>query len=640
MDFLVFPDHPAADRLAARLPRTPATRTVPHLSGRPWIVGHWRREELVTARIGPRCAVLLGTTSATSSELARLLRRLRSLDDLCDLRHELPGSFFLLAYMGPRVRCQGTLSTVRRLHRTCFGGVTVLGSRPQDLAALAREATAAGLPGAPGTGTVDEEALAARLLAPAAPLPLALRTPWRSIHAVPPDHCATYDAHGVHREVRWWRPPEPDVPLPDAAEAVRETLGAAVHARTRSAAVSADLSGGMDSASLCFLAARGGAGLVTTAWESRDPANDDPLWSAHSAYRLGRVRQEGRHLSLPYTDAPTWYTPPAHPSHTDPAGPLTAVREAARLVHQAQLVARYGSRLHLSGVGGDELFDLRAVALNSLARSDFRAAARQARRALRLGHRTLPATLRTLLGGRSYPRWLAAGADRITPGARHETTGADWECVPAMPSWAHPDAVATVRRLLREAAAADPEPFAALRAQHEAVRAAVRAGELVRGIDALTSAHGVAYETPFLDDAVIEAALAVRLDDRARTGCYKPVLAAAMRDIVPGTVLGRGTKGEHSAEVYTGLRRHRRALSALCEDSRLAALGLIRPEALRPVLTSLQPHTEALRPLDPTLAAEYWLRSLPEALPGTPSYGSVPAPAAGDRISAPAPEGA
>ncbi|MEE6269344.1 asparagine synthase-related protein [Streptomyces diastatochromogenes] len=633
MDFLVFPDHPVTDRLAARLPRTRATRTVPHLSGRPWIVGHWRREELVTARVGPRCAVLLGTTSATTDALTRLLRRLRDLDDLTGLRHELPGSFFLLACTGGELRARGSLSAVRRLHRTDLGGRTVLGNRPQDLAALARAAADAGLSCAPRTGALDEEALATRLLAPGAPLPLALRTPWHAVHAVPPGHCAAHDPAGQYREVRWWHPPQPEVPLPDAAEGVREALGAAVHARTRRATLSADLSGGLDSTSVCFLAARDTTELVTTAWEGRDPADDDPLWSAHSAYRLSRVRHGGRHLALPYTDAPTWYTPPAEPDHTDPAGPLVAVREAARLVHQARLVAKFGSRMHLAGVGGDELFALRPMALNSLARGDLRAAARLARRARRLAPWTLPATVRILLGGRSYPRWLAAGADRIVPGARRRPGRADWEELAAMPPWAHPDALATVRRLLREAAAAAPAPLDPLRAQHELAAAAVRAGERVRGIDALTSVHGVAYEAPFLDDAVIEAALAVRLADRVPGGGGKPVLAAAMRGTVPGPVLGRGGRRAHSAELHAGLRRNRRALAALCEDSRLAALGLIRPDVLRPVLTSLQPDTGALRPLDPTLAAEFWLR----ALPTRPAHDAVPAPAA--RTSAPAGEG-
>ncbi|UQA95160.1 asparagine synthase-related protein [Streptomyces halobius] len=644
MDFLVLPDHPAADRLIACLHRRPTLRIVPYASGRPWIVGHWSRDETITARIGPRRIALLGTTSATRDGLTRLLRRLTSLDDLGDhLRAhlgDLPGSFFLMAAFGPEVRCQGSLSTYRQLHHTDIGGIAVAGNRPQNLAALGCEAAKTGLDRAPHLGTVDEETLAARLLTPFAPLPLALRQAWRSVHAVPPGHYLTFAPNGRHVVRRWWQPPAPDTPLPDAAEAVRDALSAAVRVRTRHGTLSADLSGGMDSTSLCFLAARAPhTRLITTAWQCRDPANDDNLWSARSAAHLSTGDHTGggnvgEHLSLPYAEVPTWYTPPSDPGHTDPAGPLAAIRESARLSHHARLVAERGSRLHLVGVGGDELFsprpvaldprpaalNPRPVALHSLARRDLRTA-RQPLRARRLGRWTLPDPLRplrdslhTLWNGDSYPQWLATCTEQ------HGTTGAAWEIAPSMPPWAHPDAVTTVRRLLREAAAEAPEPYAALRAQHETVRAAVRAGEIVRGIDAVASAQGVAYEAPFLDDAVIKAALTVRLAGHTETGAYKPLLATAMRGLVPDAVLGRGTKGDHSAEVYAGLRRHRRALSALCDDSLLARLGLIRPDALRHVLTSLHPHTHTLLPLDPTLAAEYWLRSLP--------YGQLPPPAA------------
>ncbi|MFG3119268.1 asparagine synthase-related protein [Streptomyces sp. NPDC048197] len=491
------------------------------------------------------------------------------------------------------------------------------------------------------------------------------------------------------------------------------------------ATLSADLSGGTDSTGLCFLAAQEDVRLITTSWVSRDPGNDDTLWSARSAaylcaaerqreqsaapgpgpgpgrdprtegdttrgqgkgkekgkdknknksersatgaYRTsgattggssgrGRARsRDGRagnspgsrsqqpqagehlslHLSLPYADAPTWYTPPhdsLHPTATDPAAPLALFREAARIAHQARLVAARGSRLHLVGVGGDELFTHRPAALNSLAHSDLRTAARRAWTTHHLCHWKTSQTLRTLLGGRPYPRWLAGSASRVTAGGDPRTCGADWEVLPSLPPWAHPDAVATVRRLLREAAAEAPEPFAPLRCQHDIVRAAVRSGEIVRGSVALTAPHGVDYEAPFLDNAVIDAALTLRLADRARPAVYKPLLTRALRGIVPDAVLGRGTKGEHSAEVYAGLRAHRGALSALCDDSLLAERGLIRPAVLRHHLTSLRPRTDALRALDPTLATEYWLRALtPAHIPApsrpTPSRPAPPPPA-------------
>ncbi|MEU9122727.1 asparagine synthase-related protein [Streptomyces sp. NPDC048506] len=678
MDFLVFPDHPATDALTRCLPASPSRRTLHHPSGRPWITGHWSPDEALTAEAGPRRAVLLGTAAATGDSLARLLHGPGHLDGIGERARRIPGSHFLLTAVDGDLRCRGDLATVRQIHHTRTGGVTVAGNRPQDLAALTRAAALAGLPlGTPGSGSVDEEALALRLLFPYAPLPLALRPLWRSVPAVPPGHHLTLYANGRHSLARWWQAPEPEVPLEHAAETVRRALTNAMAARAQRArrqagihgdrgegrgTLSADLSGSTGSTGLCFLAARQDVRLITTSWTHRDAGPEDALWSARSAAHLlaadrqrtrsagpgpgtptvpgagkgtrrsrrrGRVAADepppppgGAHLPLPYTDVPTWYTPPTHPVHTgpaDPAAPLAVIREAARILHRSRLVAEHGSRLHLVGIGGDELFAHRPVALNSLARRAPYTAARRAWTAHHLCRWTAPDTLGTLFGGRSYPQWLAGCTRHVAAGTGPRSAGADWETVPGLPPWTHPDAVATVRRLLREAAAERPEPFAPLRSQHEALRAAVHAGETVRGTDALTAPYHVGCEAPFLDDAVIEAALALHLADRTRAGVHQPLLTRALHGIVPDGVLGRGAAPELTAEVHSGLRTHRGDLSALCDDSLLAERGLIHPEVLRQHLTSRRPHPHAVRGLDPTLATEYWLRALAPT--------DVPAPA-------------
>ncbi|MCZ0972619.1 asparagine synthase-related protein [Streptomyces albulus] len=191
----------------------------------------------------------------------------------------------------------------------------MLANRPQDLAALARAAADAGLSCAPRTGALDEEALATRLLAPGAPLPLALAPLARGARRTP-GHCAAHDPAGQYREVRWWHPPQPEVPLPDAAEGVREALGAAVHARTRRATLSADLSGGLDSTSVCFLAARDTTELVTTAWEGRDPADDDPCGA-----RTAPTASAGSATAAATSPSPTPTPPPGTPRPPSPTTP-------------------------------------------------------------------------------------------------------------------------------------------------------------------------------------------------------------------------------------------------------------------------------------------------------------------------------
>ncbi|MGW2406286.1 hypothetical protein ACWCXK_17340, partial [Streptomyces sp. NPDC001739] len=236
VDFLVFPDHAATDTLCRHLPAGPPTQILRHPSGRPWIVGRWSADQLLTAEAGPRRAVLLGTTSARPDTLARLLHGPDGLDGIARRTRQLPGSYALLAAVGPELRCQGDLATVHQLHHARIGGITVAGNRPQDLAALARSAATSGLPpGAPGAGLLDEESLALRLLFPFAPLPLALRPLWRAVPAVPPGHHLTVNANGQPTVARWWQPPEPDVPLERAAETVRQALSDAVAARTHRA---------------------------------------------------------------------------------------------------------------------------------------------------------------------------------------------------------------------------------------------------------------------------------------------------------------------------------------------------------------------------------------------------------------------
>jgi asparagine synthase (glutamine-hydrolysing) len=126
----------------------------------------------------------------------------------------------------------------------------------------------------------------------------------------------------------------------------------------------------------------------------------------------------------------------------------------------------------------------------------------------------------------------------------------------------------------------------------------------------------VRWHAPFVDDRVIEAALAIRFEDTTMPDRYKPALTTAMRGIVPEPILGRATKSEYSAEAYDSLRRHRAELLELCGDGmRLARLGLVDASRLRRTLEALPPSSLTLMPLISTFACETWLRSVEAAAP-------------------------
>ncbi len=100
------------------------------------------------------------------------------------------------------------------------------------------------------------------------------------------------------------------------------------------------------------------------------------------------------------------------------------------------------------------------------------------------------------------------------------------------------------------------QPLSGDLAQHQSLLAVRTAAPWYRQLARVFADDGVQLDSPFFDDRVVEAVLAVRAHEHAGPWRYKPLLADAMRGIVPQPVLGRSTKGEFSDEANSGLRRN------------------------------------------------------------------------------------
>ncbi|MGW3966099.1 asparagine synthase-related protein [Amycolatopsis sp. NPDC005003] len=605
MDFLILPDDPAAagpaETAAARL----GPQVLTHASGRPWLAGRWAAEDLVIVTAGARRLAVFGRTRLDRDRTERALANARSLRDLDGVFRQLPGAVHLVASFDGRIRAQGSLSTSRQVFHAELGGLTVAADSPRLLAGLA------------GAG-LDETTLALRLMVPAPPWPLTLRSVWRGVHQVPAGHWLEIEPAGRGRAVPWWTPPPADQPLAVVADRLREALLEAVSVRVRGRrAVGADLSGGLDSTSLCFLADAAGAELVTHHWKARDPANDDTAWAERAAARL----PGSRHRFVEPKDSPSWYESQADPDDRadDVEGPLSWDRNRLHMEHQARADAADGATLHLVGIGGDELFTTLPTYLWSLVRKHpLRAlpAVHQRRVANRWA---FGATVRGLLDSSPFADSFAAAAAVLTdpptdPSDPGLGWGGGWR---RMPEWTTGDTVEAVRRLLRETGEARPRPLVGDHVRHQMLEYSVYSGGAIRQMRLALDGSGVEWDAPFLDDRVIEAALSARIEDRAGRGLYKPLLTAAMRGVVPDEILERRTKGEYSAEAYDGLRRNRRTLLDLCEDLRLDHLGLVDPGPLRTTLLDPGAKLGQLIPLENTLACETWLRSPSSAPAGS-----------------------
>lgn len=597
MKFLVLPDLPALPAPAARLVPA-AARTVAHASGRPWIVGSWRDGEVLTASCGDRRIALLGAFRATRAGLERALARTTDLAGLDSTLRRVPGSYHAVASFGGHIRAQGALAATREVFHARVDGITFAADRPDALAAL----TGAG---------VDATTLVCHLLAQS-PWPLSDRTAWQGVESLGPGRYLHIRPDGSHHRVPWWTPPAPDQPLDRAAEGLRTALADAVAARTRGAAtLGCDLSGGMDSTSLAFLAARdaGCRRLVTVRREAEDAANDDATWAGIAARALPGAEP----LVLPRSAVPFAFAEQLG-RDDDLEAPYAWNRARGVTTHVARELAARGVAHHISGHGGDQLFYPAPSFFHVLGRARPLSSLPDLRVARSMYRWPLRAMVRNLLSNPSYAQWLRRSADVVaTPiaGPTEPLTG--WGHHPRLPHWVTPDALHTCRALLRDAAEQGVAPHSPRPAQHEVLQAARGCGSRIRITDRLTARHEVAYHAPYLDDQVVQAALAVRIADRSHPHRTKHLLAAAVRGTVPDPVLDRTTRTEFSAEVYAGVRRHLGELVELTDDMRLARLGLVDGEAVRAVLLAPHPTSRSFIPMVATLSCESWLRSVEAA---------------------------
>jgi asparagine synthase (glutamine-hydrolysing) len=597
--WVALPDTDAAAVVARRLSGD-APDVLTHASGRPWLLGRWSGGDAAVAEAGPVRAAVLGRSPLTARTLGHRAGRVRHVRDVETAVAGVPGSYHVLASVDGSVWARGTASAVRRVFTAVVDGVQVAAGDASTLAEL--------------TGAEPElPVLAAHLLDPSVSFAaLAERTVWRGVRAVRPDEALLWhrdEGHRAGRTVRWWHPPRPGLPLHSAASAVRTALHESVATCTSGGGtVSADLSGGLDSTSLCFLASRSEAELVTVRWEGVDPRNDDAAWAARAAQHLPAATHEVAGAD----ETPDWFAGlDGMRLVTDE--PVAWVRDVAKMNDVLHRARGHGSRVHLCGGGGDELFtpapshltDLLARhPMSALAgvmrmRAHWRASRTETIRGLWLGART------------DHRQTLRAAADRLTvPGISPPEALLGWQTPPRMPTWATPEAVDAARTVLREIADELPEPLAPQRRLHGVLHQVRHGGDAVRQMNSALDGPECAF--PYGDDAVVTAALSADPREAAAPGRYKPLLTAAMKGLMPPGLLRRTTKGAYDADLYRALRRQARGIRALLDDSRLAAAGLIDTRLLDRAVHSHAPVT-ALTPLLPTLGCEVWLRSLPHA---------------------------
>ncbi|MFD7610504.1 lasso peptide isopeptide bond-forming cyclase [Streptomyces sp. NPDC059828] len=597
---MVLPDTDAGTAVRPLVPFAKA-QVITHASGRPWLVGAWRHDEVMTASAGRARLAVIGRCPVTVDQLGRLATRISRLSDVDQAVAGLLGSCHLVASVDGQVRFQGSVSGLRRVFHTRVHGVRVASDRSDVLAAM----TGAG---------VDEETLALRVACGLQlPYPANARSAWSGVGTLAPENALLWDVDRA-REDTWWRPPAPDRSARDGAMAVRDALTAVLkrsplpeHRLKRldlPNRLSADLSGGLDSTSLCFLAARGTPELLTFRWSEAEAGNDDTVYAGLAAELLDRAE----HIVVPQHELPELFADPETAGAAEE--PLSLTRATARIRWGARRLAEHGSRRHLAGHGGDELFSPMPSYLHQLLRRHPLTALGHVRAQSALKRWPLLRTLAGLARPGTLASWWHTQADQLTlprPPLRRPPLGWGLGPLRAAP-WVTSQGAELAREALRRTAE-QAHPLADDLASHTMLLMIRSNTAGYRLLARLYADAGVELDMPYLDDSVLDAVLRVPAHEHAGPWRYKPLLADAMRGIVPAGLRARTTKGDFGEDLRRGLRRNLPAVLGMFDHSELAALGLIDPGELRRRLSLPQQDNTAVQALENLIGCETWLRA-------------------------------
>jgi asparagine synthase (glutamine-hydrolysing) len=442
-------------------------------------------------------------------------------------------------------------------------------------------------------------------------LPGALRRSsfWPGITMVPPG-CVARDAGGrVHTTRRHLVPDPADLEFDTAAERLDNAIDSAINHLVGDHGASCDISGGIDSTALAYYLARRGGNARWYHAGTADRLNRDTGYARRAAADLG-----GEWVELPsFTTTSAAFTPTiAGTSDVVTDGPPSWSANSVHLRYLFADAAAHGVRVHLNGLGGDELFTpLPAVAKSLLASGHRRLGIQSMLRLFRTQRWPLRRLPGAALSEESYGHELRRRIRR--PSQQFDDPGEAFAWSPGFASSAFfmADAHEAVVAAVDDAVDRGVAPASPDRARHQTAEALQFQGEVVRQVNAAYASLGVRWAAPLLDDAVTSLVLALPHDRlRGRHG-NKPLLAAAAAGTVPDWVFSRPDKGEYSADLFAEYRLRRDSVrEVFTGDSYLIDVGIVDPDRVRDALAAPTTGTGELFELEQLALVERWAKEV------------------------------
>jgi len=428
------------------------------------------------------------------------------------------------------------------------------------------------------------------------------RTPYQGFYAVEPGHAVVVsDSAGINIQ-RFWAP-DPEIKIRytsdhDYEEHFRCLFREAVRCRLRAdRPVWSDLSGGLDSSSIVFVADQ-----ILKAGEAEAPRLDTASYVDYSSPTfsdgeyIAHVERErgiaGVHLDI--SDYSMNFPSPGERFLAFPSTSLCTPGLHERLCEEMRIG---GARVLLSGLGGDQvlwnLFDIAPILADLLATGKYRTFFREIKNWSQILRKPFVHVL-----------WK----DGVLPSLPRRIRAKNLPKQIVAP-WFRPEFVEQMH--LRERSLLPPDPFG-----FKLPSSRMQSSMLLFIISSISGGQPlqntpIEITYPFLHRPLVEFLMAIPFDQKLRGAETRSIQRRALHDIVPNEILRRKSKGGIAETICRSLVQERSRVERLFENSSLSNRGYVDMESLRPALKqAFQGARNYLGLLVTTISLEIWLQSV------------------------------
>lgn len=443
-------------------------------------------------------------------------------------------------------------------------------------------------------------------------------TPYRGINAVEPGQAITVKDDRLQAR-RYWRPDERDEVRyardEEYAEQFRHLFRAAVACRLRSdRPVWSELSGGLDSSSVIFMADR----IQADEGSSAPPIKTLSFVHHPSVtffdHRFIEAVEKARGCEGIHLDGGGNWISLASPEESLIPAPITTICVSDLHRHFRQRMKDEGARVLLSGLGGDQvtwsnlepgpelgdlLFDFSPVQLH---------------------HR-----LQVWSEATRLPYIQLLWQEVLLP-LLPVRLKARFQNQIQLSEWLDSDFVKRTKIEERLLLPADPFAFKLPSKRIQSSRIGYIIMNIARGEHVEHCAYEKTY--PFLHRPLVEFVMSVPITQKLRPDETRSLMRRALKDLLPEKILNRRNKGTTGETLCRGLAREWSNIRPLLDDSRLGQRGYVNVSALIQALDRARHGIEFnISSLMQALALEVWLRSLEHNVVSRRSASNAPAAA-------------